>query len=146
MSTDAVLRSETKYDISLDENGDILTADFFDTSILYSLFGERRADGSQIQEANRRRGWIGNENKDHENGSLLWLYQQERVTTSVLRAVEDDARKCLQWLVDDGYAVSVDEVQAQLTSGLVRVQITIRRSLDKVTRRFYELWTNTGAV
>ena len=69
--TDALLTIDTTtqlYDINIDTQGDIETADFFDTSILYSLFGERRANTDEIVDARSRRGWIGSQGKDFENG------------------------------------------------------------------------------
>ena len=146
MTTDAVLTRDATtglYDFSLDDNGDILTEDFFDTSILYSLFGERRASPDEVVEPQLRRGWIGN-GPDFENGSKLWLFTQARVTRTNLNRIEDEARKALQWLVDDGFAVAIDEVSANLHSGRVLLNLTIRRSRDKVERRSFELWENTG--
>lgn len=145
--TDAVLSVDTTtqlYDISLDADGDILTDDFFDTSLLMSLLGEKRADSSEVVEPQLRRGWIGNEDKDFENGSKLWLFEQARVTRSNLNRIEDEARKALQWLVDDGFAVSVDEVTATVKNGRVTLEIVIRRSRSQVDRRFFDLWQNTG--
>lgn len=132
------------FDISFDTDGDILTDDFFDTSLLYSLLGERRADPSEVVEPQLRRGWIGSEDKDFENGSKLWLFEQARVTRSNLNRIEDEARKALQWLVDDGLVVSVDEVTATVKSGKITLEIVIRRSRSKVERRFFDLWENTG--
>lgn len=132
------------FDISFDTDGDILTDDFFDTSLLYSLLGERRADPSEVVEPQLRRGWIGSENKDFENGSKLWLFEQARVTRSNLNRIEDEARKALQWLVDDGFVVSVDEVTATVKNGKITLEIVIRRSRSKVERRFFTLWQNTG--
>ena len=145
--TDAVLTVDpvTKlYDISIDTNGDILTDDFFDTSLLYSFFGERRADPSEVVEPQLRRGWIGNEGKDFENGSKLWLFEQARVTRSNLNRIEDEVRKSLQWLVDDAFAVSIDQVNALVKNGIITLEIVIRRTRSKVDRRFFELWQNTG--
>lgn len=145
--TDATLKideSTRLYDISIDSDGDILTEDFFDTSLLYSLFGERRADPSEVAESQSRRGWIGNENKDFENGSKLWLFEQARLTRSNLNRIEDEARKSLQWLVDEGLVVSVDEVTTTVKSGKINLEIVIRRSRSKVERRFFVLWQNTG--
>jgi phage gp46-like protein len=146
MTTDAVLTvtpSTGAYDFALDANGDILTADFFDTSILYSLFGERRASPDEMVEPQLRRGWIGN-SPDFENGSKLWLLRQARLTRDNLNRVQDEAAKALQWLVDDGYAVSIDEVSATFKGGAVNLSLTIRRSRDRVERKFYTLWENTG--
>jgi len=145
--TDAVLTIDPVsllYDITFDTDGDILTDDFFDTSLLYSLLGERRADSSEVVEPQLRRGWIGNEGKDFENGSKLWLFYQARVTRTNLNRIEDEARKSLKWLVDDGYAVSIDEITATVNNGSVGLEVIIRRSRSKVERRFFELWQNTG--
>lgn len=145
--TDAVLTIDATtqlYDISFDTDGDILTDDFFDTSLLYSLLGEKRADPSEVVEPQRRRGWIGSEGKDFENGSKLWLFEQARVTRTNLNRIEDEARKALQWLVGDDFAVSVDEVTAVAKNGTVTLEIVIRRSRSQPERRFFDLWENTG--
>ncbi len=146
MTTDAVLTIDANsqlHDFQLDANGDIDTEDFFDTSLLYSIFGERRADPDEMTDARRRRGWIGN-GPDFENGSKIWLLSQARLTRSNLNRLEDEASKALQWLVDDGLAVSIDQVNATLSGGRVLLDITIRRSRDKVIRRAFELWEKTG--
>lgn len=148
MTTDAVLITDPDsklYDFQLDANGDIKTEDFFDTSILYSIFGERRASPDEMVDARRRRGWIGN-GPDFENGSKIWLLTQARLTRSNLNSLEDEAQKSLQWLVDDGFAVSIDQATASLSGGRVILDIVIRRSRDKVARRFFIPWGNTGRV
>ncbi len=146
MSKDAVLTVDPAtglYDFSLDADGDIETADFFDTSILYSLFGERRASADEVVDPQRRRGWIGN-GEDFENGSKIWLLRQERLTRDVLNRLEDEAEKALQWLVDDGFAVSLGDITATFSGGRVFLDVTIFRSRDKVVRRHFELWELTG--
>lgn len=146
MTTDAVLTIDPStgfYDFTLDENGDIKTEDFFDTSLLYSIFGERRASPDEMVEASLRRGWIGNSD-DFENGSKIWLLSQSRLTRDVLNRLQDEAEKALQWLVDDGLIVSIDQVVATVSKGRVVLDITIRRSRDKVDRKFFVLWENTG--
>lgn len=145
--TDAVLSIDATtqlYDISFDTDGDILTDDFFDTSLLYSFFGERRANASEIIEPQLRRGWIGSEDKDFENGSKLWLFEQARLTQSNLNRIEDEARKALEWLVEDGLVISVDEVTVAVDDNGITLEIIIRRSQSNVARRFFELWENTG--
>ena len=148
MTTDAVLTIDpvtNLHDFNLDANGDIDTEDFFDTSILYSLFGERRASPDEVVDARLRRGWIGNR-PEFENGSKLWLFQQARLTRDILNRIADEAERSLQWLVNDGLAVAINDVSANVSKGRVVLDITIRRSRDKVDRRFFTLWDNTGAV
>lgn len=143
---DAVLalNDDGIYDISIGPDGDILTDDFFDTSLLYSILGEKRATEAEVSEPQQRRGWIGNENKDFENGSKLWLFEQARLLQSNLNSIKDEARLSIQWLIDDGFAVSVDEVEVLVKNGTAELNITIRRSRSLVVRRFFALWNNTG--
>jgi len=148
-TTDAVLKIDEKtglYDISIDSQGDIETADFFDTSILYSLFGERRANKDEVVDARSRRGWIGNEGTDFENGSKLWLFEQARITATNLSRIADEAKNSLQWLVDDGRAVSITvaDVSIDTSSNKLILILDIARSFDQVERRFFDLWNNTG--
>jgi len=140
---DAVLiKRNGFYDFDIDDNGDIKTADFFDTSLIYSLFGERRASPNEVVEPQLRRGWIGN--GDFENGSKLWLFSQARLTRENLNRIQDEAKNALQWLVDDELAVSIDQITATVSGGRVLLDITIRRSHDKIDRKLFELWDNTG--
>ncbi len=143
MTQDAILKKQSEiYDFSLNENGDISVADFFDTAILYSLFGERRAGEDEVIEPQRRRGWIGN--GEFENGSKIWLFEQARVNRDIMNRIADEAKKALQWLVDDGYAVSIDDPETIYKNGVLCLEVVIRRSRDKVDRRFFELWENTA--
>jgi len=131
------------YDFAIDTKGDILTAESFDTAILYSLFGERRASATEVQPPQLRRGWIGND-ADFENGSKLWLFTQARLTRTNLNRIADEATKALQWLVDDGFAVAIDGVDAYVSGGRPFLDVTIRRSRDKVARNSFDIWENTG--
>ena len=134
------------YDMQIDTNGDIQTEDFFDTSLLMSLFCERRASASEMPDSELRRGWIGNESTpDFEIGSKLWLYSQARVTRTTLNGIETAVKNGLQWMVDDGLAVSVD-VTAILGNGSIAVTIDIKRVNSSVDRRYFELWNNTGVL
>lgn len=146
MSQDAVLTIDPTsglYDFQIGEDGDILTDDFFDTAILYSLFGERRASAEEVVEPQSRRGWIGNA-EDFENGSKIWLLSQARVTRDTLNRLADEAKSALQWMVDDGLAVSLGEISATVSGGRVLLNVTIFRSRDKVIRRLFDLWEATG--
>jgi phage gp46-like protein len=148
IGTDAVLQKDETtgfYDFTIDENGDINTEEFFDTAIMYSLFGERRALENEIVDPIRRRGWIGNL-ETYENGSKLWLLQQARITIDTINKIRYEAQSALKWLVSDGYAVSIDEPVVTINNNKLILEITIRRSKDKVIRRFYKLWENTGAA
>lgn len=134
------------YDFQIDSNGDILTKDFFDTSLLMSLFCERRASASEMPNSELRRGWIGNESTpDFEIGSKLWLYSQARVTRTTLNGIETTVKNGLQWQVEDNIAVSID-VTSSLGNGSIAVTLDIKRVNSSVERRYFELWNNTGVL
>lgn len=145
MTTDVLVKQGESgyYDLSLNSDGDLDNGDFFDSSILYSLFGERRATASEVPIAERRRGWIGNQGKDFENGSKLWLYYQARVTRDTLNGIKTESLKCLQWLVDDNYLERV-ETDAVLQNGVVNLIIVLYRYNSPAERRYFTLWENTG--
>jgi len=143
--TDAVLTKVNGiYDISIDAHGDIVTEEFFDTSILMSLFCEQRATESEVPVSKNRRGWIGNEETPgFEIGSKIWLYDQSRLTRSVLNSISSVATSSLQWMIDDGFAISV-KADAVITNNGVDILITIERPNSSVEKRNYKLWENTG--
>ncbi len=133
------------YDFSIDSNGDIESEDFFDTAILVSLFAEKRANESEVLNPLFRRGWIGNEvTPGFEIGSKIWLYEQSRLTNSVLNGITTATKQALQWLVDDGFAVSIDDVEAFVTETGINLTVIIRRPNSKVDKRYYTLWDNTA--
>ena len=141
---DAKLTSNN--DLQLDSDGDILTEDFFDTSLLMSLFTERRAVSSEVPDPQLRRGWIGNESTPgFEIGSKLWLFQQARLTRDTLNGIETAIVNGLQWLVDDELAINTN-VSANVANGIITVQIIIDRTNSAVERRHFELWNNTGVA
>jgi len=145
VGTDAQLQETNGiYDIVIDSVGDIQSKDFFDTAILMSLFCERRASSSEMPTSRLRRGWVGNESTPgFEIGSKLWLFEQSRLTRSVLNGLGSVAKEGLNWMVEDGIASSVD-ASALLQDGVVKLNITITRPNSTVVNRYYDLWENTG--
>lgn len=147
MTTDVVLSktNDGYYDINWTESGDIDTGQTLDTYILMCLFEEFRATSAEIPEANLRRGWLGNESTPgFQQGSKAWLFEQERITGTVLAELGPIIRNGLQPLIDDDIAVSVQVETPFLCNGKVCVYINIGRDGSRVDRRFYELWENTG--
>lgn len=133
------------FDIQIGPDGDILTADAFDTAILVSLLADKRADESEVGPSDFRRGWIGNEvTPGFEIGSKLWIYYQSRLSRTVMNRVAQEATDALQWLVDDGYAVAIRATRLGLGTTGVTLEIEIQRSPSEVEKRFFELWQNTG--
>ena len=130
-------------------NGDFLTNDSFDTSLTISLFGDKRADPSEVSAVQNRRGWWGNpfntDDIDFELGSKLWLLHQARATSETLNKAIDYAKESLQWLVTDGHAQRVN-VSGNLSRNNIQLVITIFRESGVTETRYYDLWENTGRV
>lgn len=139
-----VVSDEGVYDLQIGDDGDIVTSDSLDTAILVSLFTDARADASEVADSAKRRGWIGNESTPGiEMGSKLWLYDQARVTRETINGVRDATQDALQWLVDDGLAVSVRTAATASADGIT-VEVVIERPSGQVENRYYDLWNGTG--
>ncbi len=144
---DAVLQvlPDGMYDLQIGPDGDILTADSFDTAIIVSLFTDRRAGASEVGASRNRRGWIGNESTPGiEMGSKLWLFEQARNGIDTMNGLADAAQAAIQWLVDDGFAVAVSATATPSNVSLATLSILIERVPGEVERRDFELWQNTG--
>lgn len=148
MTTDVFIDTptgSTTNDLFIDENGDLLNGDFFDSSLRYSLLGERRANASEVPVSHYRRGDIISEGEDYENGSKIWTYYQARLTRTVMNSIRAEALVALQWLIDDGYLKNI-EIKTVLINNKVTLRINLIRFNSQVDRRFFELWENTGVL
>ena len=147
MTTDVVLTDEKGYyDFAWTESGDMQTAESLDTAILMSIFCEVRASASEIPESQNRRGWVGNESTPgFEQGSKQWLFEQERLTGTVLAELGPVVRNGLQWFLDEGIAVSAETANARVVNQEVTQEIAIGRSGSIVEKKVYTLWNNTGS-
>lgn len=133
------------YDIKIGFDGDIETADSFDTFIIVALLSDKRADASEMLDPSRRRGWIGNEHTPgFELGSKLWLYDQARLTRTIINEIQTEAVNALQSLVDEDLAVAIRGAEIVLTDAGASLVVLIERSQSRVEKRFFELWQNTG--
>jgi phage gp46-like protein len=120
------------FDIAIGADGDLVADDSFDTDILASILSDRRADASQIAEPQRRRGWNGDANAvlaGYLYGSLAWLFEQARLTNTVISDLQDVIQDSLQWFIDLGYATRIDVVASK--SGTTSVNLDIKFYIDK---------------
>ncbi len=135
------------YDIGIQFDGDIETKDSFDTFILVALLTDARADASEMGPSHRRRGWIGNEHTPgFEIGSKLWLYEQARLTRTVMNEIETETVRALQSLVDDDLADAILGADLLVTTSGINLTIEIQRDPSEVEKRHFDLWNNTGFV
>ena len=140
--------SQNTFDIGFASNGDFDMVEGFDTSLQVSIFAERRAAESEVPDAIRRRGWIGNalsDIPDFEIGSKIWLYEQARLTNDTLNGVLDAARTATQWLIEDGLATDIDAtIAGNSPDGSISLKMTIFADSSQVEERYFTLWQATG--
>jgi len=146
---DAVLnldptRNEAAYDFQIDENGDILTEDSLEAAILVSMLSDRRAESWEVPQPELRRGWIGDlETPGDRIGSTLWLLEQRRLTLATAQEAEESARQALNWLVEDGIALSL-AVRGVVQESSLDLIIDITRPNGTSENILVQFWENTG--
>ena len=140
--------SQNIFDINFDSTGDFDMVEGFDTSLQVSIFAERRAAESEVPDAIRRRGWIGNtlsDIPDFEIGSKIWLYEQAKLTNDTLNGVLDAATTATQWLIDDGFATNITAtIVGDSPASSISLKMTIFADSSQVEERFFTLWQQTG--
>lgn len=140
-----LIQNNANYDIELDENGDLLSTDGFDTSILMSLGTDSRASQSEVSVPYNRRGFIGDEFFEEENfkhGSKLWLLEQARVNNNTRNLAVNYCELALKWMIDENYLNSLNVTGSLKTSG-IDISIT-GITQDGNTESFsYNVWSNT---
>lgn len=134
------------YDFAIDSDGDFVEEDGFDTSILMSLYEERRADESEVSDPLLRRGWAGNAvpiEGHPEVGSKNWLLEQSRNNDNTVNFTINYTNQCLQWMKQDGHVERV-VVTAFRNFDNINREIEFIRSGDQTNTETYNLWENTG--
>ncbi len=114
------------------------------TAVLVSLFTDARAEADELPpEYDDPRGFWGDALAETPLGSRLWTLYRSKQTPAVAAAAERYAREALQWLIDEGYATSVD-VQAQ-SAGIGRLEMTIAvtQARPSLLRRAAQVWRVT---
>lgn len=145
-SNDVVLSKNLDgvFDITFDDEGDILTNDFLDTSLLRTIYGQRRALPSEVPISDRRRGWIGSVTRVFEDGSKIWLYEQSPLNRTTINGVRSEIVVALSWLIEFDAALSYD-VNVFIDNTIqMTAEISIQRSTSRVDNRFYKLFENSG--
>lgn len=133
------------YDLKIGFDGDIETADSFDTYIVVALLTDQRANEAEVLKPERRRGWVGNEHTPgFQMGSKLWLFEQRRLTATTRNGIEDAAVDALLSMVEEDLAVAVQSAGVRLTGDGAVLEISILRAQNQVEKRYFDLWENTG--
>lgn len=127
-------------------DGDFLGDDSFDTDILSSLLVDARADSSEIQQPENRRGWFGDEfmvDNTYNLGSKLWLLEQSRNVNLTVTKSETFTSEALQWILDNKLADIVDVSSELKAPDELFINIDIFVDDNKIATFTFELWKNS---
>jgi len=130
------------------ENGDLKDDSGLETAVLISLFTDKRATLEELPTGEQsQKGWWADQistPSDDQIGSLLWTLDRSKINESTVVAVEDLAKKALQWMIEDGLAKSV-EVSAEISdSQRVNFAVAITRPDGKDVT--FEVFWNAQAL
>jgi phage gp46-like protein len=137
------------YDYVINENGDFTIDSSFDTDILVSLFADGRADASEIQQPELRRGWIGDAVTTLENhliGSKLWLMEQARLDNDTLNKVQTYAKDCLKWIIELDYAKRLNVTVNRESIDSISITVRIYVKDNEVLKFTYRIWKNSDYI
>lgn len=144
---------DIEFDIA---NQDLTKDEGLETSVIISLFTDRRANAEDtLPDSNStdRRGWWGDlASPDVEGdriGSRLWLLQREKTLASVIEKAKKYAEEALEWMVEDGVAVKVDvnaERQGTVGSDILALEVKIYRLYGETVAFKYEAQWNAQAL
>ncbi|WP_418132490.1 phage GP46 family protein [Variovorax sp. 375MFSha3.1] len=88
--------------------GDLVAVNELSTSILISLFTDRRANEDDVlPDGSDPRGWWCDAMDGRRIGSRLWLLERARNLPEVVRLAEEYALEALAWLIEDRVARKV---------------------------------------
>ena len=130
------------YDIDFSSNGDFYLTETFETSLLVSIFEEKRADESEIPNPIYRRGWWGNilNDGDFENGSKLWMIYQSRATNETLSRAIDYIKIAINWFIEDNLADKINVSGYYENKGELFIMINIIKDDNSVESRLIKAW------
>ena len=136
-----------RFDFVIGSTGDFEAEDGLDSALYVSLLTDARADASQVIDAGRRRGWLGNTVNPVDGrqlGGLLWLVEQGRLNTDTLNAAVSFARSSLDWMVEDGLAKNVTVTGEIVPRSGIALTITVTTPDGSTETRYIKLWEVTG--
>lgn len=119
-------------------------------AVVISLFTWRRANDDDQLPGDSRMGWWGDsyeQTTGDKIGSRIWLLSRSTITDQTATDLVAYARECLQWLLDDNVASSIDV--SAVRRGLDRIDMVIsitQATGEPVVLRFDNVWSYIRAI
>lgn len=127
------------------KNGDLEQDDGLETSVILSLFTDRRVTDEELPtgQTNKRGYWADKYSTvdGDKMGSRLWTLARSKRLAETLRRAEDFAKEALAWMIEDGVATSVTATAnfVEGTTNAWSLEIGIQKPSGR-TSRYQVLW------
>lgn len=141
-------------DIKL-EDEDLVREEGLETSVIMSLFTDRRAqDDDILDDPDDKRGWWGdrleNEGDDiedyHQIGSRLWVIERASTTNANLQKAKIFIEEALEWMIEDGVASTIEvevERQGRPENAILAFKVIITKSDGIIEEYTYDdVWNS----
>ena len=120
------------------------TGSDLETSVLLSLFTDAAASPDFVPMDGDRRGWWATAFESSELGSQLWELERAKKTDAALALATGTAQRALQWMIDDGVAVTID-VAGEWQGTTIALVVTIAQPDGTVNvYRYGWAWSALG--
>lgn len=130
-------------------NGALAADHDIKTSVLISLFTDRRAESDDVlpNPGGSLRGWWGDALSDRRIGSRLWLLGREKQLREVVARAKEYAEEALAWLVEDGVAQRVQVTAYIAAPGWLALEVLVERASAAASRfKFDFAWAGAREV
>lgn len=138
---------DNNFHFRINEAGDLLSDDTFYSAINVSLFTDRRADVSEIEQPQKRRGWEGDEFlnlEDYLIGSKLWLLDQARLTIEIKNKAVNFVRNSLQHFVDTGVCDRIEVTGQRILPEILKITSTFFVENNIISSFTFDVWKKTS--
>lgn len=131
---------------------DLARDDGLQSSVIISLFTDRRADGEQLPAElpqDDKRGYWGDvrtEVAGDQTGSLLWLLAREKQTPQTMSRAVQYCRAALAWMLEDKIAARIDVDAEFIATGWMLLIVDIYKpDGNAVSYRYNYEWAAQAA-
>lgn len=139
--------TDNRFHFEIDENGDLKSDESFDSFINVSLYSDRRANSSEIQQPEKRRGWEGDEFLDlldYNLGSKLWLLEQSRNTIENRNKAVSIVQEALDWFVQVGYCERVEVTGERILPSALLITSNFYIENNLIKSFTFNVWEKTN--
>ena len=126
-------------------NDDIRPDDGLETSIIISLFTDKRVDDDSLPIGeSSKRGWWGDAlalNDLDQIGSRLWTLDRSKINNETLRRSEELAKESLEWMIEDQIASEIKIISEYNDDKHLIMNISVSRP-NRDDEKFSILWNS----